>query len=253
MPVAESRWQPGRGRIRAACATPHGRPPRSGVSPARIRWAPRIDPRRLRRLYAAETRGLATAALIDDVGVALLLRCESILLVSAGGVRCPVCEPVRRTEFALRQPSAGTLPQEPQRCPQPGCGWSITWQQYHASWTKRRLFGGKAVAAFRTFAVAYPRTAEPRRKLLLIDQLLHSFHWDLEVGAPNRLAANNLIEGSHGQVLALLEELSGQQPPEERDRWRDDVARMVQRRRPRREPGMEPEPGGGAPHRGTTG
>jgi len=169
-------------------AAPDGRP--------RIRWAPRLDPRRLRRLYAREARGLAPAALIDDVGLALLLRCESIL----------------------------------QHCPHASCDWSVTWREYHASWSQRHLLGGKAVTAFRTFAESYTRAREPRRKLMLIDQLLHSFHWDLRAGAPNRLAANNLVEGSHRQVLELLEELGRERPETQRSQWRQDVARMLHRR-----------------------
>ena len=218
--------------LRSPSQPPVGRP--------RIHWAPRLDPRRLRRLYAREARGLAPAALIDDVGLALLLRCESILLVSAGHVRCPACEPERTTEFALQSPAGELSPDVAQRCPRAGCNWNVTWRQYHASWSKRHLFGGKAVTAFRAFAESYPRAREPRRKLLLIDQLLHSFHWDLRAGAPNRLAADNLIEGNHRQVLALLDELSGERPADQRYRWRHDVARMVQRRGS----GPKPRPGG---------
>lgn len=214
---------------------PH-RPPAGGSG---IRWHPRLNPQRLRRLYAQEARGLARAALIDDVGLALLLRCESILLVSAGRVRCPACGPERTTELSLRPPAGGTAADAAQHCPRADCTWSVTWQEYHQSWSKRRLFGGKAVAAFRAFAESYPRAREPRRKLLLIDQLLHAFHWDLRTGAPNRLAANNLIEGSHRQVLALLDELSGERPADRRNRWRQDVARMLQRR------GAGPEPRSG--------
>ena len=201
--------------------------PSAVTSGPRLRWAPRILPRRLRRLYRSEADGLADAALVDDVGVALLLRCESILLVSAGRLRCPACA----REFALRQPVTGVAPDAPQPCPETDCGWRISWHEYHASWTKRRLFGGKAVTAFRTFAAAYPRADGTRARMMLIDRLLHTFHWDLKAGAPNRLAANNLIECNHGQALALLDELSGHRPDHERQQWRDDVARMMNRRK----------------------
>ena len=208
--------------LRSARQPPAGRPS--------IRWAPRLDPRRLRRLYAQEARGLAPAPLIDDVGLALLLRCESILLVSAGKVRCPACEPERATEYALQSPAGELSPNVAQHCPRAGCDWSVTWREYHASWSKRHLFGGKAVTAFRSFARSFPHAREPRRKLMLIDQLLHSFHWDLRAGAPNRLAANNLIEGSHRQVLELLEELGRERPETQPSEWRQDVARMLRRR-----------------------
>jgi hypothetical protein len=195
-----------------------------------LRWAPRIAPHKLRVLYRWEGRGLPDPELLDDVGLALLLRCESILLVSAGRVRCPACA----REFALRQPAAGIAGDTAQPCPATHCGWTISWHAYHASWTKRRLYGGKAVTAFRTFADAFPRAPVPRVKMMLIDRLLHAFHWDLKAGAPNRLAANNLIEGSHGQTLALLDELSGTHPDGDRQPWRDDLERMLLRRRARR-------------------
>ena len=191
-----------------------------------LRWAPRIAAHKLRVLYRWEGRGLADRELVDDVGMALLLRCESILLVSAGRVRCPACA----REFALRHPAAGIAADAGQPCPATPCGWTISWHTYHASWTKRRLFGGKAVTAFRTFARAYPRAAGARARMMLIDRLLHTFHWDLKAGAPNRLAANNLIEGSHGQTLALLDELSGNRPAADPNLWRDEVAKMQLRR-----------------------
>ena len=195
-----------------------------------MRWAPRISPHRLRVLYRWEGRGLPDRELVEDVGLALLLRCESILLVSAGRVRCPACA----REFALRQPAAGMAADAPQPCPEPQCRWAICWREYHASWTKRRLYGGKAVTAFRTYARAYPHAGGARAKMMLIDRLLHAFHWDLKAGVPNRLASNNLIEGSHGQTLALLDELSGHRPDAVRQPWRDDVAKMLLRRGARR-------------------
>ncbi len=44
--------------------------------------------------------------------------------------------------------------------------------------------------------------------MFAIDRLIHEFHWDLAAQLPNRPAANNLIEGSLQQVIALLDQLA---------------------------------------------
>ena len=62
--------------------------------------------------------------------------------------------------------------------------------------------------------------------MIAVDQLLHAFHWDLRAEAPNRLAADNLIDGNHGQVLRLLEEISGGDGQD----WATNVERMRKRR-----------------------
>ena len=65
--------------------------------------------------------------------------------------------------------------------------------------------------------------------MVLIDTLLHAFHWDTQLNAPNRSAANNLIEGSHGQVLHLLDGISAGTPGAES--WRETAKVMRRRRR----------------------
>lgn len=61
----------------------------------RIRWAPKVRQHQIRRLYENDARGIVDTTLIDDVGLALFLRCESLLMIWRGEVRCPVC----RTRF----------------------------------------------------------------------------------------------------------------------------------------------------------
>ena len=70
---------------------------------------------------------------------------------------------------------------------------------------------------------------------MLIDQLIHSFHSTMK-GELNRSSSNNLLEGSHDQVLALLDELSygDQSTPgmkEHKPAWREHVQIMLKRRR----------------------
>jgi hypothetical protein len=168
-----------------------------------IRWAPKLRPEKLRRLYELDAQGLADQELIDDVGYTLYSRCESILTVTEafeGRVRCPGCGTV-----ILRQ--SGTGPQEEiLRCDH--CSWQATWRDYHQSWRHRQLWGGNAVPAFQEFVRRFPSARDPGQKMLLIDQLIHAYHYDLRRQVYNRPAAANLIEGGLRQVIQFLDALS---------------------------------------------
>ena len=188
----------------------------------KIKWSPVVPREKIRNLYRGESRGLVDATLLEDVGLSLLLRCESILMVSSAQVRCPECGIV----FTLAGGEGRRKKDDMHHCPGTDCNWHVTWGEYHTSWTKRRLFGGKALSAFQAYTESYPNARLPGEKMVAIDQLLHAFHWDLIAGAPNRLAADNLIDGNHAQVLQMLEELSGSSAPE----WKEVVKRMKKRR-----------------------
>ena len=187
-----------------------------------IRWNPVAPREKIRRLYQSEGSGLIDTALLEDVGITLLLRSESILMVSSHRVQCPVCE----TVFELKQSADRRSGEDLHRCTGSECPWSLTWGEYHKSWSKQRLFGGKAVSAFQAYVKAYSAARDTASKMIAVDQLLHSFHWDLKMNAPNRLAADNLIDGNHGQVMALLDEISGTAT----QAWKDTVAHMKERR-----------------------
>ena len=189
----------------------------------KIRWNPRISREKIWRLYQSEVSGALDSELLDDLGISLLLRCESILLVTSSSVVCPQCS----QSFPLLKTGKFHDPEELHSCP--SCSWETTWKAYHESWSKSRLFGGKAVTAFRDFVEAYPHAASNGEKMVRIDTLLHAFHWDTQANAPNRLAANNLVEGNHAQVLELLDRLSGVMPT--KPEWQDTVAAMKKRRK----------------------
>jgi ribosomal protein L37AE/L43A len=191
-------------------------------------WAPKVRTEKIWQLYQNDARGLVDETLLDDVGLALFLRCESVLLVSAGRIKCPECRTTFPTNWHASRPEAAIV------CPT--CGWSTTGGQYHASWRHQDLIGVNAAPAFRAFVDAYPSASSPRAKMLLVDQLIHAFHYGLQTAAPHRSAANNLIEGSHDQVLALLDRLSADAPPGDQRQvattaWRQEVAAMRKRRR----------------------
>jgi hypothetical protein len=177
----------------------------------KIRWAPKERPEKIRLLYERDALGVVDDELIDVVGLALHARCENIVLVNDGQVRCPSCGTVFKVHRTYRERTKGERPDDPERtvpCPQAGCGWETTVRQWHESWRHRELHAGWGLPPIRDYAERYPLAATPRARMLLIDQLLHAFHRDLRRSRPHRSVAHNLIEGNHRQALALLDALA---------------------------------------------
>ena len=165
-----------------------------------VRWAPRVAPYKIRRLYETDALGLVDEEQIDDVGYALLARCESILEVTAahrhGRIRCPRCRAdVRRHG----DPTDPATRDEVIRCG--ACGWATTWRAYHQTYRGKRLFGANAVPAFAAFARDFTRAATPRQKMVAIDQLIHEVH-RASTGAIGRPAVVNVIEGGVRDTIA---------------------------------------------------
>ena len=184
----------------------------------RVRWAPKLRPDRLRRLYAAEAAGLLDDAAADAAGIDLLLRVESILHAMRGRVRCPRCAAVFGAD------------KEGLRCPGRGCGWHATFDAYRQSKRHRDLNVANALPAFEAFAQGYPRARAAAEKMRLIDRLIHEFHWDAKFNEPNRSVGNNLIEGRHAEVVEFLDALSAGGGAD-KEEWRRTMARMWKRRR----------------------
>jgi predicted RNA-binding Zn-ribbon protein involved in translation (DUF1610 family) len=167
-----------------------------------VKWAPRISPTKIRKLYQTDALRIVDEELIDEVGFALYSRSRSTLTVTeaaAGRVACPKCE-----ALIIRQSED---PAELLRCAT--CGWETTWERYHQTWRHQELYGGGGVDAFQDFVKRWPRASTPQQKMLLIDQLIHTWHWQAcEDHLLGRPTAVNLIEGSRAQAVALLDELT---------------------------------------------
>jgi hypothetical protein len=59
------------------------------------------------------------------------------------------------------------------------------------------------------FMQRWEQARVPRKKMRLIDRLIHVWHWESRTDhAKGRPAAVNLIEGSRRQALKFLDELS---------------------------------------------
>ncbi len=133
------------------------------------------------------------------------------------------------------------------RCPR--CDtWEVTGRQYLDSIRHDNLGAPNAIKAFQTFVERYPLITAPRERVLLIDRLIHEFHYALShmpdgsLGrsrVPHATTANNLIVGTHAEVVAFLENLTYGEAssPELRTTerlWRTTAEAMNRRRTARR-------------------
>ena len=161
-----------------------------------ISWASRLKPALIRRLYQSDATGPLDEVLIDEVGIGLLARCESVHRVTKR--LCPGCgDPLDGAWDRGRNRSL--------RCS--GCDWQSTWAQYHGSYRGKSLHGGRAYDSFIRFLRDYPVSRTPQQKMAAIDVLIHSLHeWARET--LTRPAAHNLIQGSRDGVFDLLENLA---------------------------------------------
>ena len=188
-----------------------------------IRWAPRVSQALIRRLYQTEGAGRIDEDLLEDVGVALFARCESIVRATEahrGTVECPSCATsiVDGGRERFRSKAA------PLVCPR--CGWSTTWGAVLKSLQGKELVGGAAEPYFREYVQQFPRARSARQKMLLIDKLLHEFHSSVRFGDV-RPAAVNVIEGRLRSVMALLDELAGFSATPAQESWREKAPNSV--------------------------
>ena len=193
----------------------------------RITWSPKIRQAKIWHLYQNDALGAVDEALVEDVGWGLLQRCRSIRLATRGEVECPRCGAV----ILLNEPGTWVMLPGVRSCPTPGCGWEITAVQWHASWRHQDLLGAAAMGAVETYLCDYPRARTVEARMVCIDQLIHTFHLSLRTGKAGRSFANNLIEGSHKQVVEFLNRLAARPGGVDKEQWRMEIGGMFRRRR----------------------
>ena len=177
-----------------------------------LEWAPKVSLAKIRALYLMDARGLQDEDLIDEVGMSLYWRCQSILeytLAHTGWVQCKRCANsgiTTQIERKTRKPS------ELLKCAV--CDWQVRWRVYVAEAEKSggNLHAGNAGAAFQKFVRVYPQCRTGHKKILTIDQLIHEFHWVLvaqdQTRQPFKPAGVNLLQGSTSQVKETLFQLT---------------------------------------------
>jgi len=167
----------------------------------KARWAPRVRREKLKRLYESDAQRIVDEDLLDDVGITLYCRCRDILIVSdaaEGRVKCGRCAQV----IAHRGGDKAAI----LTCAH--CGWSTKWGDYQRTYQHHELYARGLTEEIHHFMEGWERAADARTKMLLIDRLIHAWHWEARNDHPiGRPAAVNLIEGSRKQVLEFLEEL----------------------------------------------
>lgn len=155
-----------------------------------VRWAPRVNPSLIRRLYETDARGITDEELINAVSCALHARCQSILLATEAHERCRVTCP--RCGHVIVRPAGISIKEVVITCG--SCAWSVRGSDYLKTYQDKHLNGGGAVAQFEAFIEKLQRMPLLREKMLAIDRLIHGFHW-ISVKCPGRAAAMNVIYG----------------------------------------------------------
>src|SRR5512141_2734991 len=95
---------------------------------AEMVWNPRVKLRTIRELYLNDASGLRDKELVDEAGLGLLLRCQSIMEFTRaieGQVLCKRCALEGKETILSRQSGR---PDEQLLCHE--CGWQITWRVY---------------------------------------------------------------------------------------------------------------------------
>jgi hypothetical protein len=168
-----------------------------------VRWAPRVNPSLIRRLYETDARGVVDDELIDEAGHAFHARCQSILLATEaherGRVRCPRCG------FVIVRPAGVSTEDVVITCG--SCAWGVRGSDYLKTYQDKHLHAGGAVALFEAFIEQFERAPFPRGEMLAIDRLIHGFHW-VSPKNPGRTAATNLIYAKNKrELLTFLDTL----------------------------------------------
>jgi len=181
-------------------------------------WAHRLRKTQIEQLYQRAGRGLLDEELIDEVGFALYSRCKSMLQVMEamrGHPPCPNCG------------AAAQLDQRPEpfaRCA--SCGWECPWALYQKTYQRKGLFAGGLEPFIQDFVRQFPAARSHREKVVLIDSLIHRFHWESVGTSDGRPGATSLIQGKMKNIVAFLDRLSyGDDIPPEIERTREEWRR----------------------------
>jgi hypothetical protein len=132
-----------------------------------------------------------------------------------GNPHCPVCDAAAQVDTD-EHPFA--------RCAT--CGWNCPWDQHQKSYQHKGLFAGGLEPFVQEYVQRFPATQSPRGRMVLIDSLLHRFHWEQDGVADGRPGATSLIEGKMQDVVAFLDNLSyGDAIPPDIERTREEWRR----------------------------
>lgn len=191
--------------------------------PVLPKWAPRVPREKIWRLYQSDAKGIRDEELVDDVGITLLLRVESCLTVSEaqrGRVKCPQCGSTVHRSMERRRASD---PAQILECRD--CDWRLPFSDYERTYHNKHLGCAGMLIPCQEFARDYPMARTYEERMVLIDTLIHRFHWEME-GHPGQPGAATIIGGQMSEVAAFLDRLNygDESTPgisETRKKWRE--------------------------------
>ena len=127
-------------------------------------WAKKVSPAKIRRLYEQNAKGIYDEEFIDDVGIGLLARCDSMLMATSSNLGKAICIECR-TEMPHGYQRDFLL-----QCPK--CGWSITFGEYNGSYKGQTLNGVGALPELKEFAtIAFSLKVDPSKWLSAFGRL----------------------------------------------------------------------------------
>jgi len=187
-------------------------------------WAKKVPPEKIKKLYEQDAKGIYDEEHVDDVGINLYARVDSILMVTSSNLGKAICIECR-TEIPHKYQRDFIL-----ECPK--CGWSMPFGEFNDSYKKQTLNGFGALSELREFYERYPLAKTYAEKMLLIDTLIHTFHGNLSE-KPSRPTATNVIDGSNAAVANLIFSLAYGEgstvAAEELDIWLEKHRRSIHR------------------------
>ena len=191
----------------------------TGTRNDRPTWAGRVPRHKIAELYKKDALGIHDEELIDEVGIGLLVRIEHIFRArdaNSGLASCPFC----RCEIVHDFDPAFLL-----RCD--SCNWELAWGEYQKSFKGKHLIAAGMTAFLKEYVEKYRVARSPQDKMILIDTLIHRYHWELEGGLTGP-GARDLIGGKPAEVIDFLNNLSygtGSNPEilSTRQEWLDKV------------------------------
>ena len=188
------------------------------------KWAPKIPPQKIKKLYELDAKGIQDDELVEDVGISLYARVDSMLMVTSSNLGHPLCIECR-TEIpnSYQKGFISTCP---------ACGWTIDIFEYRASHKGQTLNGVGALPELKDFIAKYPLAKTYTEKMRLIDFMIHTFHGNLN-DEPSRPTATNVIDGSAGDVANLIYTLAygenSTAKKEALDEWLEKFKRSISR------------------------
>jgi hypothetical protein len=181
-------------------------------------WATRLRKIQIERFYQSCGRGLLDEELIDEVGFALYSRCISMLQVREAMLGTPPCPGCGAPAQLYEDPVPFA------RCAK--CGWVCPWDLYQKTYQLKGLFAGGLEPFVRDFVARFPATHSYSERVVLIDSLIHRFHWESTGSTDGRPGATSLIQGKMKEVVDFLDRLSyGDNIPPELDQTREEWRR----------------------------